>query len=384
MLAGTRRRGRDRTGERSVVEQGAAPRVSKARRRALKAARALTTPLLPDDYLELMNPMWTTRELRGQIEEVRPETDDTSTVVIRPSAPWLGHWPGQYLRIGVEINGRRHWRAYSLTSDPDHPDGLISVTIKHVPEGQLSPYFTRQAEVGSMVYLGGVEGEFRLPHPRPEKLLFISAGSGITPVWSMVRNLAQDDALIDARHIHCCREADDFIFGEHLRELHEQQDGYDLHEHHSAEGERLSPADLDDLVPDWRERETFLSGPAEMLEDMKDRWESDGDPDKLHLERFQPVIGGEGTKDVGGGGTIRFRITEVEAECDGKTPILACGEEAGAKLPFGCRMGICHTCVGKLAHGRLRDLRTGEVHGEEGQMVRTCVNAAEGHVEIEL
>ena len=47
-------------------------------------------------------------------------------------------------------------------------------------------------------------------------------------------------------------------------------------------------------------------------------------------------------------------------------------------------MGICHTCVGKLAHGRLRDLRTGEVHGEEGQMVRTCVNAAEGHVEIEL
>jgi ferredoxin-NADP reductase len=368
-----------------VVEQGAAPRVSKARRNVLRAAKALTTPLLPDDYIELMNPMWTTRELRGEIVDIRPETEDAATVVIKPSVKWLGHWPGQYLRIGVEINGRRHWRAYSLTSDPDHPEGLISVTIKHVAEGKLSPYFTRQAEIGSMVYLGGVEGEFKLPYPRPEKLLFISAGSGITPIWSMVRNLANDRALSDAKHIHSCRNADDFIFGSVLRELHEKEDGYDLHEHHSTEAEdRIKPEDLDELVPDWRERETFLSGPPEMLEDMKDRWEADGDLDKLHLERFQPVIGGDGAKDAGEGGTIRFRVTEVEAESDGKTPILECGENAGAKLPFGCRMGICHTCVGKLEEGKVRDLRTGEVHGDEGQMIRTCVNAPEGHVEIAL
>jgi stearoyl-CoA 9-desaturase NADPH oxidoreductase len=367
-----------------VVEQGAAPRVSKVRRRALKAAKSLTTPLLPDDYIELMNPMWTTRELRGLIEDVRPETEDASTIVIRPSSKWLGHWPGQYLRIGVEINGRRHWRAYSLTSDPDHPDGLISITIKHVPEGKLSPYFTRQAEIGSMVYLGGVEGEFRIPYPRPEQLLFISAGSGVTPIWSMVRNLAKDDALRDARHIHCCRDADDFIFGETLRKLRDEKRGYELEERHSKSDDRLTPEELDDMVPDWRDRETFLSGPPEMLEAMKDRWEAEGDLDRLHLERFQPVIGGDSAKDAGEGGTVRFRVTEVEGESDGKTPILECGENAGAKLPFGCRMGICHTCVGKLAEGKVRDLRTGEVHGDEGQMIRTCVNAPEGHVEIEL
>jgi ferredoxin-NADP reductase len=344
----------------------------------LKAAKALTTPLLPDDYIELMNPMWTTRELRGTIEDIRPETGDASTIVIRPSSRWLGHWPGQYLRIGVEVNGRRHWRAYSLTSDPGHPDNLISITIKHVAEGKLSPYFTREAEVGSMVYLGGVEGEFRLPYPRPDKLLFISAGSGVTPIWAMVRNLT------DAKHFHSCHDADDFIFGKHLRKLHEGNEGYHLHEHHTGSDERIKPGDLDELFPDWKERETFLSGPPEMLEAMKDRWEEDGDPDRLHLERFQPVIGGEGTKDAGEGGTVRFRVTEIEGESDGKTPILECGENAGAKLPFGCRMGICHTCVGKLAEGKVRDLRTGEVHGDEGQMIRTCVNAPEGHVEIEL
>jgi stearoyl-CoA 9-desaturase NADPH oxidoreductase len=100
-----------------VPERAAEPRISSATRRLLRSARTLTTPLLPDDYLELINPMWSTRELRGRIEAIRPETHDTATVVIRPSFPWPGHRPGQYLRLGVEINGVRHWRAYTITSD---------------------------------------------------------------------------------------------------------------------------------------------------------------------------------------------------------------------------------------------------------------------------
>jgi ferredoxin len=101
------------------------------------------------------------------------------------------------------------------------------------------------------------------------------------------------------------------------------------------------------------------------------------------MERFQPVIG-KGDGEHGEGGTIRFTESDVEAESDGEQPILVAGEEAGATLPYGCRMGICHTCVGRLCSGQLRDLRTGEVHGSEGEMVRTCVNAPEGPVEIAL
>ena len=73
-----------------------------------------------------------------------------------------------------------------------------------------------------------------------------------------------------------------------------------------------------------------------------------------------------------------------EASSDGEQPILVAGEQAGAKLPYGCRMGICHTCVGRLRSGRVRDLRTGRVHGQAGEMLRTCINAPEGAVEIEL
>ena len=113
------------------------------------------------------------------------------------------------------------------------------------------------------------------------------------------------------------------------------------------------------------------------------RWQEEDITDRLHMERFQPVIGGDGAAG-GEGGKITFTKSGIEATSDGSTPILDAGEEAGAELEFGCRMGICHTCVGTLCSGRLRDLRSGEVHGEEGTKVRICVNAPEGDVEIAL
>jgi stearoyl-CoA 9-desaturase NADPH oxidoreductase len=119
-----------------------------------------------------------------------------------------------------------------------------------------------------------------------------------------------------------------------------------------------------------------------MLDGLIRHWRDEGDPELLSFERFQPVIGGE--PGGGEGGTVRFGKSGVETACDGATPILAAGEEAGVALPSGCRMGICHTCVGELRSGRIRDLRTGDVHGSEGEMVRTCVNAPEGPIEIAL
>jgi ferredoxin-NADP reductase len=366
-----------------MVEQAATPKVSALRRGAMRVARAMTTPLVPDDYLALMNPAWSARELTGTILRIKPETEQASTVVVRPSFQWPGHRPGQYLRIGVELNGIRHWRAYSLTSDPDHPDGLASITVKHVAEGKMSPYFTRRAEPGSIVFLGEVEGEFRLPDTLPERALFISAGSGITPIWSMLRDLERRDALVDVFHLHCSRTAEEVIFGDYLRQMNASRPGYRLQEHLTSEERRISPADLDDVCPDWRERDTFLSGPADMIDAMAAHWKQHGDPARLNIERFQPIIG-RGDAELGSGGTVHFRVTDVHATCDVGISMLVGGEQAGGLLTFGCRMGICHTCVGKLRSGQVRDLRTGELHGEPGETVRICVNGPEGHVEIDL
>jgi stearoyl-CoA 9-desaturase NADPH oxidoreductase len=361
-----------------MPERGAPPNVHPIQKRILKVLSALSSPLLVDDYLELINPLWSTRELKGKIEEIRPETEDAATVLIRPGYRWSGHRPGQYLRIGLDIEGIRHWRAYSLTSDPWREDGLISITVKNVDEGVVSPYLVRHGRIGAIVSLGGVEGDFILPEDPPERLLFISAGSGITPIMSMLRSIEPRDAVL----LHSARGPHDVIFGDELRAYDRRHDGFRLIERDTTREGRVTPGDLDALVPDWRERETFLSGPGEMLDAFCEHWERHGDPERLHMERFQPKLGLSGEE--GEGGTVVFLKSDCEVRADGSTPILVAGEDAGLELPYGCREGICHTCVGTLKSGRLRDLRNGKVYGLHGETVRTCISAPEGRVEIEL
>jgi len=364
-----------------VAERGAKPEVSTLRRRTLDAVSSLFSPLLPDDYLELINPLWSTQELRGRIERIEREAGNSVTVLIRPSYRWEGHRPGQYLRVGVVVDGVFHWRAYSLTSDPDRPDGWISITPKLVEGGKVTPFLVQEARSGAVIRLGGVEGDFVLPDPPPRRPLFISAGSGVTPIMSMLRHLDRSDQLGDVVHVHSARRREDVTFGDRLADLERRHSGYRLHLRLTGSQGRMKPNDLDEICPDWRERETFASGPGEMLDALTDHFEREGDLARLRMERFQPKLG---LAEEGEGGRIVFSKSEAEAESDGSKPILVAGEEAGVELPFGCREGICHTCIGKLCSGQVRDLRNGKIYGDRGEMVRTCINAPEGNVEIEL
>src|SRR3954471_5635031 len=197
-----------------MAEVGARPKVSTARRKALGAMRSLFTPLLPDDYLELINPLWSTQELRGRVERLERHNGDAETIVIKPGAEGDRHQPGQYLRVGVIVDGVHHWRAYSITSEPS--DDFICITPKLVEEGTVPPHLTTKLEPGTIIRLGGVEGHFTLPDPHPEKVLFISAGSGVTPIMSMLRELKQEDALEDAVLVHSARSEDEVIFRDFL------------------------------------------------------------------------------------------------------------------------------------------------------------------------
>jgi stearoyl-CoA 9-desaturase NADPH oxidoreductase len=366
-----------------MAERGAPPRVPEGRRRIMGLVKSFTSPLLPDDYLELVNPLWSTRELRGRIERVERETANAVTVLIKPGWKWEGHQPGQYVRLGIAVDGVHHWRAYSLTSHPKRADGCISITPKLVEGGKVSPFLFGRVRPGTIVRLGGVEGTFVLPHPLPPRLLFITAGSGITPIMSMLRSIAAQGRIEDLVHVHCAHTAADVIFARELHELHARHQGYRLHLRLSGEQGRVTPKQLDGLCPDWELRESFVCGPAGLLEAMGEHWKRHGDERRLHVERFQPDAHvGDGER--GAGGEIRFCSSGKLASSDGEQPILEAGESAGVALPYGCRMGICHTCVGRLRAGQVRDLRTGRVHGQPGEMLRTCINAPEGAVEIDL
>jgi ferredoxin-NADP reductase len=337
-------------------------------------ASRLTTPLLPDDYLHLLNPLWSARELRGRVVEVVPETEMAATLVIKPGWGWNGSYrAGQYIGIGVQVGGRWHWRSYSLTSVPQHGDGTISITVKAMPEGFLSQHLITGLEPGAVLRLAAPQGDFVLPEPPPEKVLFLTAGSGLTPVMGMLRTLHRRGTMPDVVLVHSARNASDALFRQELRELDEHYADLRVHEQLTDDMGLLSVERLADVVPDWQERETWACGPPAMLDDAEKLWKRSHLTGRLHVERFSIQLDGAG----GEGGTVTFGAGGRTAAVDGATTLLEAGEKAGVQMPFGCRMGICQSCVVPLVAGSVRDLRNGTVH-QEGDRIQTCISAAAG------
>jgi stearoyl-CoA 9-desaturase NADPH oxidoreductase len=349
------------------------------RDRVLKVAELVTTPLLPADYLDLVDPLRSGADLRGRIEAVLPETRDAATLVIRPGRGWRTHTPGQYIRLGVDVNGVRQWRAYSVTSDLGRTDGCITVTVKAIPDGKVSNHLVRRVQPGTVVQLDQAAGEFVLPEQRPEKALFITAGSGLTPVMGMLRNRAADDRT-DVVLVHSAPTPDDVIFADELRAM--AADGrIRLVEQHTDTAGMLDAAAIADLVPDLHERATYACGPVGMLEALEEHWATAGLAEQLYTERFRPRV-----LVTGEGGTVTFTTSGTTVEGDGATPILDAAEEAGVLMPSGCRMGICYGCVLPLREGAVRDLRNGEVTTAapgDGVLIQTCVSAAAGACTVE-
>jgi ferredoxin-NADP reductase len=354
----------------------AAPRVA-LRDRVLKLAELVTTPLLPRDYLDLVDPLRSSADLRGRIEAVHPETRDAATIVIRPGRGWRPHTPGQYVRMGIDVDGVRQWRAYSLTSDLTRTDGCIAITVKAIPGGKVSNHLVHRATPGTIVQLDQATGEFCLPEQHPGKALFVTAGSGITPVMGILRNHPE---LTDVVLVHSAPTADDVVFGADLREL-AAEGRIRLIEQHTDSAGMLDARSIADLVPDLDERSTWACGPVGMLEALEEHWTAAGLADRLHTERFRPsvVVTGEG-------GTVTFTKNGTTLEADGSTPILDAAEGAGVLMPSGCRMGICFGCVLPLREGAVRDLRNGELTVAapgDGVLIQTCVSAAAGACTVE-
>ena len=354
------------------------------RKRLAALASAAAHPLVPADFLDLFAPLRAGAaegtQLRGRIERVIPETRDAATLVIRPGRDWAGHVPGQYLRIGIDIDGVRQWRAYSLTHGP-RPDSLISITVKAVPDGLVSNHLVHRARPGTLVHLEQAAGEFVLPEDGG-KLLFVTAGSGITPVIGMLRNLfpVTDEGVLpghshdfDITVLHVAPSRPDSIFAQDLQTLADAG-AIRLITRYDDEHGVLDVNLIDELVPDLAGRHTFACGPAGLLDALSDHHERNGLPLTIEQFRVSRVEAGEG-------GTVTIGDTQLEA--DGATPILDAAEAEGVLMPSGCRMGICFGCVLPLREGSVRDLRNGEVTtvvpGEsEHVLVQTCINAAAG------
>ncbi|MBM4252806.1 MAG: 2Fe-2S iron-sulfur cluster binding domain-containing protein [Deltaproteobacteria bacterium] len=354
------------------------------------------TPLTSSHYIELLNPLWADHQLHAKVVAVIDETKTARTLVLQPGRNWRIHRPGQHIRVGVTINGARHTRTYSLSSAPEAGGGQIAITVKASEGGFVSRHLTTEVKVGDLIPVGLPQGLFVMPEAGPVRPLFVTGGSGITPVMAMLRSLAIRRSAMSIVHIHYARHAWDVIFGQELRAMHRSLPNYRLIEIYTENKRRGipgisdQPADLHltrgaltAICPDWQDRESWVCGPTGLNEAALQIWRECQVESRLCIEAFHAKLAplpGDAK-----GGVIKLQRSQKEISSDGQSSILQVAEAAGINLPHGCRMGICHGCNATLIAGTVRDLRTGAVRQcSPGETVQICVTAVSGDSEFDV
>ncbi|MGW0044236.1 ferredoxin reductase [Rhodococcus sp. NPDC003348] len=343
----------------------------------------MTTPHPLDRYLELVDPMATVRDLRAEVVAIRRATADTVTLTLRPTRRWRGFRAGQFVQVGVVIDGVRHTRCYSPACAEGDPG--IELTVKAHPDGLVSRHLRECGAVGTVVTLSQAEGAFALPTPRPAKVLLVSGGSGITPVMSMLRTLVAEGYGGDVTFLHYANRAEDVPYLAELRELARGHGNVHLVLActHADDGDlygRFGPEHLDVAAPAHAQAQTYLCGPAPLMRAVRELYDRRGLGDRLHAEDFAPV---QTPVDVDVDGSVAFTASGVAAPNAGAS-LLEQAESVGLTPEYGCRMGICFTCTTVRTSGCTRNLRTGELDSDPDKPIQLCVNAAVGDVSLDL
>jgi ferredoxin-NADP reductase len=346
---------------------------------------ALAAPHGVDRYLELVRPSWSLHEARAEVVEVRRRTAESVTLTLRPNESWNGFSAGQFVRLAVEIDGVRQTRCYSPACS-EHTRDRIEITVKAHPEGRVSGFLNRAAHVGMVVRLSAADGDFVLPPARPGRLLLISAGSGITPVMSMLRTLSDEGHAGPVTFMHYAPTRDDVVYRSELGEIARCHPNVRVvHAYTREAGGALSGylcrEHLGAVAPDTASAETYVCGPPGLVESARRMWAEDGIEELLHIESFLPpslAIAGDGAE-----GNVSFARAGERVANSGRS-LLEQAEQAGLRPQFGCRMGICHTCTCRKTAGTVRNLASGEVSSADDEDIQICVSVPVGDVELDL
>ena len=350
-----------------------------------RALEALASPHGVDRYLEIVNPMWAAKEVRARIVDVRREVDvpghpPVATITLQPTATWRGHRAGQHVQLGVEIDGaRRTTRVFSVSSPDSRGGDRITITLRADPDGLVSRFLVERAGPGTIVHLSQAEGEFVLPDRVPDHVLFLSGGSGITPVMSMLRSLQRRTHRGRVTFVHYAQSPDHQIYADELETIRRSGYGIDVHLLHPELGDpALSPAWLERLVPGFRDVPTWACGPAPLIQAVRAAYDGS---DELRVEYFK--LGSARTTTGDAEGTVSFERSGVEAPNTGTT-LLEQAEAAGLSPEFGCRMGICFSCVSRKTSGSVTNVLTGETSTLPDEDIRICVSRPDDTCTLDL
>jgi stearoyl-CoA 9-desaturase NADPH oxidoreductase len=326
-----------------------------------------------EDTLRGLHPMWSLTQVRARVLRVHTETADTKTFVLRPNALWRGAQPGQHVQVQVEVNGRRHTRAYSLSRLSANE---IAITVKRQPQGLVSGYLHDHVQAGQVLNLSQAEGDFVMPEARPRKILLLSAGSGITPVMALRQHLLDTHYSGDLQFLHISRHAADLIFARQL------QGAAEVHHHQSSVDGRFDMQTLQALVPDWAQRATWLCGPSGFMDAVHALWAQHPGAAPLHSERFGAAL--RPVQALGSPVQVQLQRSGAQFSTAGAAPLLQQAEATGLAPKHGCRIGICRACQCTKRSGTVQNLQTGELCSLPDQPIRLCISAARTDLTLDL
>ncbi len=339
---------------------------------------------------------------------VVPITHDVSTFVLEPTTPRSFTFaPGQYVVVTVSIDGERYQRCYTLSSPPTRPH-LLTITVKRTPDGLVSNWLHDNMERGGRLEVSGPFGEFTLANYPSRKYLFLSAGSGITPLMSMTRTLADLSGQADVAFVHSARTPADIVFRHELAAL--PASGLNLAVTTICESDsvgevwtgprgRLSAGLLGAVVPDIAEREVFMCGPGPYMTAAHNVLMELGVPvEQVHQESFviEPVLQAlsvvpdalspdalspdalapdsrmlpeTATK------SIVFAKSGKEVLAGPGMTVLEAATAGGISIRSACGQGLCGTCKSDLVEGSVDMQHAGGIRPREiaaGKFLPCC------------
>lgn len=352
-----------------------------------KTLRPLVSPQVFDFWARELDSTASHGRVMARIVAKRQESGRAVTLELRANRNFAGYLPGQHVNLSVDVEGRRLTRSYSLTGVPSG-DGRLSLTVQKVEGGIVSTHLFADARVGDVVELEPAFGEMTLPEVLPSKLLFLAAGSGITPLMSLTRELGQRGMPVETTLLYWARHRADLCFLSELKSLASREPNFKFLVALTGDavtdtGElrgRPSTALFDAAIPDLAEQTVYACGPAGFVSQI----ESIAKPvaRSFQSEAFTPPV----YAPVDGGATVTVMLAKSNRVLTVKTgePLLAALEAQGVNPKYGCRMGICNTCACGKREGLSRNLKNGGDTAEPESNLRICISSAQSDMTLDL
>ncbi len=314
---------------------------------------------------------------------VADEAPDVKTFSFRSDAQtWFRYKPGQFVTLELPIDDGPLLRAYTLSSSPSRPFS-IAITAKAQRGSVGTRWMFENLKVGTRLKAYGPAGDFTHHNHPAAKYLFISAGSGVTPMMSMLRWFSDCAPWTDVAFVNCARRPEEIIFRKELELLGNRMPGLSLgfliEERSSRESwfghmGRIDAVRLPLLSPDFREREVFCCGPEPFMRAVRDMLETAGfDMAQYHQESFSapPVeevpapFSDAAQGDLVDAIPVKFATSGVDGQCLPGQTVLQSARASGVRISAACEFGLCGTCKIKKIGGEVEMSHNGGILDSE-------------------